>query len=154
MFDPNAFLNATTSQPMSTSISPVPEGEWTALISDGDDFVTFRQVDTQNGPRPIARVSFRIVDEACRAKLGRDDIRISQDLWLDVLSDGVSLDTGEGRNVKLGQLRAALRQNDGSPWSWGKLRGAGPLIVRTTQRSDKNDPSIKYSEVSRTIAIT
>ncbi len=158
MFNATDFLNSTVSGPMSTSIPPVPEGEWRAMVDDSDKFVEFREVNTRNGPRPIATIWFSIVDDACRAQLGRDTVRIKHDIWLDLTPSG-SIDTGEGKNVKLGQLRAALGQNDGS-WSFGQLRGAGPVIVKTVQRQNeklqpddgkhaKREPSTPFSEVER-----
>lgn len=152
-FDADAFMNQTVSGPMSTQIAPCPEGEYTAKVSDGDNFITFREVNTKNGPRPIARVSFEVLDEGVRQSLKRDKVFVNQDIWLDTTSSG-GIDTSEGMNVKLGQLRAALGQNEDSSWSFGKLKGAGPLSVRVTQRSDTNDPTQKYAEVARVARIS
>lgn len=151
MFDANTFLNATIASPMSTQIAPVPEGEWRAMVDDGDKYIDFREVDTKNGPRPIATVWFKIVDDACRAKAGRENIRVKQDIWLDM--ENGTLATSEGKNVRIGQLRAALGQNDGQPWSFGRLRGAGPVIVKTVQRPNEKDPTAPFSEVERVLKI-
>lgn len=152
MFDADAFMNQQTSGPMSTQIIPCPEGEWTAKVSDGDNFVTFREVNTKNGPRPICRINYEVLDDSARQKVGRDRLFVIQDIWLDTTSSG-QIDTSEGKNVKLGQLRQALGQNDGS-WSFPMLKGAGPLMVRVSQRSDPDDPQTKYAEVQRVAKIS
>lgn len=152
MFDPNQFLNSTVSSPMSTSIPPVPEGEWTAMIDDSDKFVEFREADTKNGPRPICTVWFKIVDDKCRALAGRDNIRVKQDIWLDLVNG--SLDTSQGKNIRIGQLRSALNQNDVGSWSFGLIRGAGPVKVKTIQRPNEKDPTSPYSEVDRVLRIS
>lgn len=151
-FDANAFMNAQVSGPMSTVIPACPEGEFTAKISDDDDFITFREVNTKNGPRHIARVMHEILDDTVRAALGRDKVKVRQDIWLDTTSSG-GIDSSEGKNVGLGRLRAALNQNDGQ-WSFGLLKGAGPLMVRVIQTSDKTNPQDKYAEVVRTTRIS
>ena len=68
--------------------------------------------------------------------------------WLDLNEDGSGLDLSEGKNVSLGRLRKALDQNSGA-WNPMMMKGKGPLMVKVTQRSDKNDPTIKYAEVAR-----
>jgi hypothetical protein len=159
-FDADAFMNAQTSGPMSTQIVPCPEGEYTAKVDDGDNFITFREVNTKNGPRPIARILFEVLDEGVRAKLNRPKVTVPYDIWLDTTASG-GIDTSEGMNVRLGQLRAALGQNSDAPWGFGMLKGAGPLAIRTSVRTDDSDkyqslpPSErpKYAEVVRTAPI-
>lgn len=153
MFDASTFLNQTVSGPMSTSVPSADEGEYTALVAGDDKYIEFREVETKNGTRPICRVWYEITDAAQKAKLGRETVRIPQDIWLD-LDAGGNLDMGEGKNVRLGQLREALGQNEDTAWTFGKLRGAGPVMVRVSQRSDKNDPKTKYSEVQRVTRIS
>ena len=69
-------------------------------------------------------------------------------IWLDVRADGAGLDMSEGKNVGLGRLRAALDQNSGA-WNPLMMKGKGPVMIKVGQRSDKNDPTVKYAEVQR-----
>jgi len=152
-FDASAFLNQTVSGPLSTTITACPEGEWTAKVSDGDNFINFREVNTKNGPRAICEINYEILDDGVKSQLGRDRVYARQTIWLDTTSSG-GIDTGEGKNVDLGRLRAALGQNDGSPWTFNSLKGAGPLVVRVSQRSDTNNPENKYADVVRVARIS
>lgn len=152
-FDASAFLDQTVDGPLSTSITPCPEGEYKMMISaDGDITSWFGEAKWEkNGVQhssPIATIPVEVLDDAVRAKLGREKVMSRIKMFLDMTPDN-KLDTSEGKNVRLGALRAALGQNEGAGWTFAKLRGAGPFIGRVTQRSDAKDPSIKYDEVSR-----
>ena len=147
-FDPDAFMNMTVDAPMATNLSGVPEGEYTAMIGDFDS-TAFRTVTTKTGDRPVLEVPFVINDDALKAKLGRESITHRETYWLDMNAEG-KLDTGMDKNVRLGQLRQALNQNNPSvPWSPSMLRNMGPvrIVIKTT--SDKKDPEKKYTNITR-----
>jgi hypothetical protein len=97
-------------------------------------------------------VSFKILDDAVRATLKRENVFVPMQMFLD-LTTGNTLDTSEGKNVSIGRLRAVLDQNSGD-WKPSDLKGKGPLMVKVTQRSDNRDPTIKYAEVSRVAKIS
>ena len=148
-FDADKFLNQTVNAPMSTSTVPVPGGEYKAIIDDGDKAISFREGGTDrngNDLSPQCVVLFSILDDALKVKLNRDKVLVPHNIWLDVKGD--DLDLSEGKNVGLGRLRKALDMNDG-PWSPNMMKGKGPVVIKVTQRSDKNDPTIKYAEVAR-----
>ena len=158
-FDAQEFLAATASAPMSTTITPCPEGTFTAVVDDGGDLADwFREAtwnDKQGNQRsaPTARIPMRITDQGVLDQLKRDSVIVPYDIFLDMTAAG-KLDTSQDKNVKLGQLRDALGQNHGGQWSFAMLRGAGPLMVKVSQRSDKKDPSIKYAQVDRVAKVT
>jgi hypothetical protein len=157
-FDPSQFINTTVQGPMSTAYVVCPEGEWRAVVSDDGEINSwFREVkwnDKQTGQEKTAvgvKIPFRIIDEKARqiAKRGPEEkLYAFLDAFLDIDAQG-GLDLSEGKNVKLGQLRNALGQNAaGQAWSFGMLRGAGPLVVKVKQDSfDKSDPSRKSATV-------
>ena len=148
-FDADKFLNQTVNVPMSTSNLQCPEGEYKAFIDDGDRAITFRDGGKdRNGNElsPQCIVLFNILDDRVKADLKRDKVLVPMNIWLDVQGD--NLDLSEGKNVGLGRLRKALDQNDGA-WNPNMMKGKGPLVVKVTQRSDKQDPTIKYAEVVR-----
>lgn len=153
-FDAKKFVADASVPPMSTQFLACPEGTYTATISDdGDIDDWFREVewkDKKTGePRSAAavRIPFLVTDSGVKAQLGRDSIIVPYDVFLDVTGDG-KLDTSEGKNVRIGQLREALGQNN-SNWGWSMLRGAGPVMIKVSQRSDPKDPQIKYAQVDR-----
>lgn len=149
-FDPASFLEQSVDEPLSTQMKPVPEGEYLAMIDSFSD-TPVREVNTKNGPRLVLRVPYVLQDENLKAELGRDTIRVFQDLWLDTDAQGRLL-TGGDSNIRLGQLRAAVGQNTSGPWNIKMLQGRGPLKIVVKHRSDDKDPSVKYTEVSRVTA--
>lgn len=152
-FNADAFLNSTVSGPMSTQVLQCDEGEYRATIEDGENAIQFREFTSERGVSHQMVVLFSILDDAQKARLGRDKILVPMNCWLDLDANG-GLDMGKGRNVSIGRLREALEQNDSAPWSPARLKGAGPLMVKVTQRSDKTDPERKYAEVSRVAKIS
>ena len=153
-FDADAFMNATIDAPLATALAGVPEGEYTAMIGDFDSSA-FRTLSITNkttgvaSDRAILEVPFLIDDAALKAKLGRDTVTHKETFWLDMTTDG-RLDTGLDKNVRLGQLKAALGQNlPGVPWSPSMLRNQGPvrIVIKTT--SDKKDPERKYTNITK-----
>ena len=158
-FDLDEMLTTPTDE-MSTDYPTVPEGEYTARIDDlpeGKPSNWMRPpIRINNGPRTgtdmhIMRIPFILLDiedsvlEAAGFMPGAKP-RVNMDLILD-MDDG-KLQTGEGRNIKLGQLRDALDQNTPG-WTFAALSGAGPVRVKVGTRSDRKNPEIKYTEISR-----
>lgn len=156
-FDPDAFLNQTTTDANSTIIEACPEGEYKATVDDGDKAIQFREFNSTKGTGQVyhqMQVFFNILDDNVRAQLKRDKVLVPMNIFLDVTDSG-QLDTGQGKNVGVGRLRAALDQNTpGQPWGPAMLKGKGPIMVKVTQRSDKNDPNNKFAEVSRIAKIS
>ena len=156
-FDAEKFLNQTVNDPMSTSVIPCPEGEFKAFVDDGDKAVSFREGGTDrngNALSPQCVVLFAITgDQLPNQILKRDKVLVPMNCWLDITEDGNSLDLSEGKNVGLGRIRKALDQNEGS-WNPLMMKGKGPVMIKVGQRSDKNDPTIKYGEVTRVAKIT
>jgi hypothetical protein len=157
-FDPDQFMNQTVDEPMATNLQSVPEGEYTAMVGDFDrsafKTVTVTNKTTQlSQDRPVLEVPFLIQDDVLKAKLGREQVTHRETYWLDLRADG-QLDTGPDKNVRLGQLRAALDQNKPGPWAPSMLRNMGPLRIKIVQTSDKKDPDKKYTNISRYAKIT
>ena len=156
-FDSEKFLNQSVNAPMSTVTIPCPEGEYKAFVDDGEKAIAFREGGTdRNGNElsPQCVVMFAIMgDQIPNMQLKRDKVLVAMNCWLDVSADGSSLDLSEGKNVSLGRLRKALDQNDGA-WNPNMMKGKGPVMIKVTQRSDKNEPLQKYAEVSRVSKIT
>lgn len=149
VFDPNQFMNQ-PADPMATTFENIREGEYKMMLDSDIEFTEIKWNDKNTGePRsvPMMRLNCIILDDAEKARLGRDKLTVRCDITLDLKSDG-SLDFGTNKNVRLGQLRDALGQNVPG-WTPNSLRGAGPLIGKVTHRADKNKPDVKYAEVSK-----
>lgn len=139
-FNPEAFMNSTTSEANSTQYTQVPEGEYNASI----DAVTPRT--TQTG-KALLSVKWKVDDEGARNATGMAEPSVFQTVWLDIKDDG-TLDGGSGKNVGLGKLREALGQNQaGKPWAPGMLIG-GVAKIRVKHSIDKRDNVTINAEVS------
>lgn len=150
-FDADTFMNTSLDAAFDTVIVPIPEGEYEAIIDD----VAARQfqgksIDENTGqPRQITTldVTYRILDDRVAKEIGRDVARVKAGIFLDVTPEG-QLDYGKGKNISLGRLREAVRQNDPNrPWMPGQLKGAGPVMIHVTQRTDPNKDGIIYNDV-------
>jgi hypothetical protein len=153
-FDAEAFFNQTVHGPLSTITIPCPEGEFKAFVDDGETAISFQEGGTdRNGNElsPRMKVNFVITgDQIPNQQLKRDKVIVALNIWLDVDGDQIAME--EGKNVGLGRLRKALNQNDGA-WNPLMMKGKGPVMIKVGQRSDRNDPTQKYAEVTRVSAI-
>lgn len=162
-FDAGAFMQATIDQPMETDYQLVPEGTYQAMVGDFDESaisrIPFTYKKGPNAGQPGSMVKFNcpfaIQDPAVLASMGRENVTVDWQLILDTNELG-QLDWGKDRNVKLGQLRAAVNQNQPGPWSVQNLKGAGPLMVKvaheTFKRADGSDG--KAARVVRVARLT
>jgi hypothetical protein len=152
--DLDALMTQTVDSSMSTSMTPCPEGEWQAMLDDITE-QSFQVITRDDGTEAtIFKPNFIITDQAAISAVGRDRLAVPhRGIWLDFDDDG-QLSTGKDKNVKLGQLREAVGQNKRKGWGFGKLSGAGPVVVLVRHRiPDANDPETKYAEVRRVSAI-
>jgi hypothetical protein len=155
-FDADKFLNSTITESMSTATVPCPEGEFQAFVDDGDKAIAFREGGKDrngNDLSPQCVVLFASMgNQMPNQILKRDKVLVPLNCWLDIDDQG-NLDVSEGKNVGLGRLRKALDMNEGA-WSPLSMKGKGPVMIKVSQRADKNDPTIKYGEVARVAKIT
>ena len=148
-FDADAFMSTTVDGPMATAPLNCDEGEYKAFVDDGEKAIVFKEFEGRDG-KPNSHqmvVMFNILDDAQKARMNRDKVLVPMTCWLDLTSDGKSLDQADGKNVALGRLRKALGQNDGQ-WSPAMLKGKGPLMVKVTHRANK-ETGDKDHEVSK-----
>lgn len=142
IFDPDSFMNETTTESNDTSMAPIPPGEYSAQIEK----VEGRVVNGKDGERAVLDVTYSILDEEVKTSLGRTVLTVRQTVWLDLNSNG-KIDAGKGKNIGLGKLRTAAGLNDpGKPFAPPMLVGQ-VVKVSTGLRADRNDPSIQYADV-------
>lgn len=143
VFSPEQFEQMTIDQSFETEWTPIPEGDYIAFIED----IKFNQFEGRDGRNYfVLNVTYNIQDENLQKELGLDSVRVRDSIFLDVNEDG-SLAVGPNKNVRLGQLRAAVGQNKpGEVWSPGMLRGAGPVKVHVTI-SEPNEEGKTYNRV-------
>lgn len=114
-FNPDEFLSGTVAGEMSTEFTPIPEGEYNAVI----DKVEARS--TRNGGA-ILDVTWIIDDQAVREATGLENPKCRQSVFLDITASG-GIDVSKGKNIGLGRLREAVGQNGPQAWAPGQLVG-------------------------------
>jgi hypothetical protein len=147
MLDPDQLLSGSVTGANSTALSPIPEGEFNAVIQDVTlrDFV-YKKGDKTGQTGYALDINWEINDEKLRLELKRTP-NVRQSMILDLNGDAIAM--GEGLNVGLGRLRKAVGQNEaGKPWSPLMLKGSVAMIA-TKQRMDGETI---YTDVARVAA--
>lgn len=113
-FDAQSFLDATTTDSNATSLDPIPEYEYSAVITDVDVASGISQKNDQPWTRLDLKVE--IQDPLLAEKLNRVPVS-KMGIMLDT-TEGGGLATGPNKNVTLGRVREALGLNQpGQPFS-------------------------------------
>lgn len=132
MFDPDTFLSQTVEEANSTSLSPVPEGEYIAVIG--------KPKVRQNAGKKDPGALYTSLDLPCEIDLagmypavaqqiGRDKASPRYSCLLD-LTDSGGLDMGKGKNVGLGRAREAAGLNTpGQPFSFAMFEGRAVKVL-------------------------
>ena len=116
MFDPEAFLSEQTEQEFETDFTPVDVGDYTSEIKKLEV-----SPPKEAGQSPILIVFHQIQDKG-----EWQNRNVRQSIFLDVTGQG-ALEDGPNKNVNLGRLRKAVRQESG-PWNPNMLLGAACMI--------------------------
>lgn len=119
------FLQTTTTVSLDDHLEPCPAGEYIAIAGKPEiKSFTHKKGDNQGQTGYQMVLRWEIQDEAIKRQLDRDKVTVRQSFLLDITADGQGLDMGKGRNIGLGQLRTALKQNTpGQPWSPVMIEG-------------------------------
>jgi hypothetical protein len=142
-FDINSLLNTQVTEANDTQLIPVPEGEWTGVISKTE----LRVVKGKDGEAPVCEVYWDVDSDEVVAITGRDKNQVRQSVWLDLTASG-TLDMGKGKNTSLGRLRDALGQNTpGKPWSFGMLLGQVATVVVSHRVADDGQVNAQVKKV-------
>lgn len=149
MFNTDTFLQSTVNDASSTVLTPIPEGIYAGAISKVD----LRQTPGKKDPTQnylwcdvtwTLQVPQPVLDE-----IGRKQATVRQSFGLD-LTDSNTLDMGKGKNVTLGRLREAVKQNQaGKPWSFNMLKGAAAKV----QVKHRPDGDKLYEDVASITAL-
>jgi len=118
VFDEDAFMSSTSEGEMSTEFTPVPVGEYSAVVKK----VGTRSGSSEKGDWAVLDVTWAIDDATVSEVTGMDSPSVRQSIFLDITDNG-GLDLGKGKNINLGRLREALSQNTGAAWSPSMLEG-------------------------------
>lgn len=143
-FDADSFLNSSVEGALDTKYPVVPADKYPAQIdkvATGNGII--RNGDNAGKPWVSLNVHWSIMDEALKQEMDRDKVVVVQRIFLD-LDDQGNIAVGKGKNVKLGQLREAVGQNDPSqPWSpnflVGQMAEIDVVVTANDQGDERND---------------
>ena len=121
VFDPQTFLKTEISGANATTLIPVPKGQRPGQIIG----LNGRQFNDKNGEnRTVMDVTWHILDEESARVTGMEKPTVRMGVFLEFTERG-ALDMGKGKNVALGRLREAVKQNDPKkPWNPEQLINA------------------------------
>jgi len=121
-FDPAVFLDASLDEANSTVSTPVPEGEYQAVIDKVETRAWQGKKDPSQSGIALDLI-WNVEDQGVKTLLERDKVQVKQGIMLDLNASG-GIDTGKGKNVALGKLREAVNLNTpGQKFSFRMLEG-------------------------------
>ncbi len=138
-FDPDLFLSQEIKGESATTYTPIPEMEAALLICKGV------KVRALKGGSIVLDIMWIVDEQEARDATGMDEPIVRQGCFLDIDSHG-ALEMGEGKNVNLGRVRAAVGQNSKSAWSPSQLEGTS-CRGQITQRPDPKDADNIFNDV-------
>ena len=152
-FNIEDFLTRTHEGNFSTKRPRVPGGEYPGQLADGKAGLDVKIAKTKNGERFILTLGWEILDDHVRAVTGLDKPRVTQDVWLDLNSNGDLL-RDKTSNIDLGRLLAGLNLNLGT-FSFSQLRSVGLCKVKVVEDPDKEKKEPDGSPViyNRVVAV-
>lgn len=145
--DAKALLDLSITGANDTRSTPIPIGEYTAIIEDVDAAAWQGKKDpSQSGIKLLCKLN--IDDANVKAFLEREKVVITHDIMLDTTPAG-GLDLGKGKNVRLGQLREAVGLNSPSdPFGFRMLVGK-VLKVKIDHELYQGQPQAKVAGVAK-----
>ena len=147
-FNVEQFMASTVTGALDTRVIPCPAAEYPALSTKVEAASgEIKNGDNTGGTWAKLTVHWEIQSDEARSHTGRNTVVVKQPIMLDLTAEGM-LDMGPGKNLRLGRLREALRQNDAStPWNPQMLVGQSGVVV-VGHRPDPKDASVIYDEVT------
>lgn len=152
VFDTDVFLGTTYTEENDTTFTPLPEGDYLATIGPDEDDLKLATGVSERGVWARLELQWYVDDPELAEKMGMQQLRVKQSLFLDLEGNPPRLAMGRNRNIKLGRVRKAVGQNTGRDWDIGQLRGAGPARIIVDQTASREDPEQIFNNVVRVVA--
>lgn len=164
-FDKSMFLQANYDEALDTERTLFPVGECIVTgieeldILDPQTF-TDKESGEQKEGSPRLKIKCPVREdhaERIRQEFGYAPDRpvyFNYNFYLDINSEG-HLEFGPNKNIPLGQLRAAVGQNNpGEPWSLLNLKGAGSFgFILRHEEWEKGDKKGKNERVTKFFSV-
>lgn len=137
-FDANQFLQAEYVEALDTERTLFPQGECVGQKIEDFKIIEPKAFQDKDGNTKMGspQLELKILIREDHATRIRSELGYPEDrpvyfnyrTFLEINEQTGWLEFGPNKNIALGQIRAALGQNEaGVPWSFAHLRGAGPL---------------------------
>jgi hypothetical protein len=144
-FDPASFESQTTNDESSTSLIPIPAGEYNAQI---EDYKFTQGTSKKSGDTFTSmNITYRLLDDngEIAQRIGREP-KIQQSYFIETTPQG-GFDFAKGKNVWLGKIREAVGMNiPGQTFTFALLKGQ-VLRVNVIEDPQKDDPTTIYNRV-------
>lgn len=147
MFDAQAFLESAVQGEMSTERPLIPENEYHVEIEDVE------VKETKNPSWLQCTLKTQVDDEAAAATLGRKSTPFTYNFSFPIeLDEGGGMAMGEGKNILVGQLRAATGQNNAAkPWRFADLIG-NTVLIQVAHEKQKDSDRVN-ERIRRVVAV-
>ena len=145
-FDPDAFMQQTFEEEMSTTPMLIPPGDYEAVIERVGQprRVKDRATGEEREDALQLALTWELLDEQLKSDLDRTKVTVNQYLFIELDEHG-RLASGD-KNWRLGQVREAVGQLK-TPWNPSMLEGAGPAIVRVGHNTYEGNTSARVDRV-------
>jgi len=146
-FNSEQFLQTKGKGELDTKRPVVPVGTYRAQIEKIDA----RENEIKKGDKKGQTVVFmdvlwHVLDERLAAALNIEKVFVRQSFAIDLTPEG-NLDYGKAKNIDLGKLRAALKQNDAKKEWWPNLMVGALGQIQVTHDANEDDPTQPYQRV-------
>ena len=138
-FDPEAFLDSTMDQPL-TKRPPIMPGSYSAEIGEPKMREWASKDGTKSGLALDVPLTLQLTPEEAE-RVGQPSVGVTDSLFLDIGSDGKSLDVAPGKNRRLRAYREATGLNNpGDKFSVRMLQGRQVKVaVKHEPAKDSDD---------------
>ena len=147
MIDAKQFMNAQYSEPNSTKRTPIPPGEYKAIV-DKVELETFPGKKDTSKVYLKCNATLNLDEPTLRTQLEREKVVIVHGFLVD-LNDAGAIDFSKERNVTLGKFREAIGMNTpGTPWSFPMFEGK-VLRVKVAHEMYEGEPQARVVAVAK-----
>lgn len=138
-FNSEEFLAGTLEVVNEEKFTPVPEGEYQAVITD-------LEIGPSKSGDLRLDVTWTILDQDKLAEeLGLEELTVRQGIFISVEDDGKTIKTGTNQNYQLGRFRAKFGLNK-KGINWQDFIGK-QATISVVHAAAANDPTVTYSNV-------
>ena len=147
IFNAEQFLDQVVEGAMDTRVVPCPEGDWQMEVKS----YSARTWKSKDGTKAGVALDliWNVTDYTALTTAGVDELSCKQGIMLDITPEG-KLDTGKGKNIRLGRLREALGLNEkDQPFSFALLTGRVAVGTVTHRTNDEGEVFAEVKSVAK-----